>query len=142
MINPKTFRAALKTLLEAALPAAKIFAYPPGKQADRRFSTLWLDAVQNVAMEDQSIAGDESAVYQITGRGFTATAGPADSDWANGEDGAYTLISTLASTLEGNTEVGGANHTRVTDWSLSPSQDDNGNVFFDLEFTITAWYWS
>ncbi len=132
-MNPSTFRTNLKTLLDAntnySTLGAKVHKYPPGKQAGM-VPTVFMHEVRRVAQEDQSLLGDQQAVYEITGGAYAPSAGAADAQWTTADTNAYTLIEGLINELVADNTVGTVcAHARVADWTMTPSTTEDGRVF-------------
>lgn len=143
-MNPSTFRSNLKTLLDArgALTtlSAQVFRYPPGAQS-RLVPTLFVGPIANTSQEDGTLLPSSTLdrTYTISGGGYAPGSGATDAKWGTAESNAWTLISELTDQcLEDETINSACTQARLTNWSLTPSQDDDGRVYMDIDWTITA----
>lgn len=137
-MTPDTFRQNLATLLRArgALSSVDVFEYPPGAQAKRKTTVFLTDENGSVDRMAYTNTADEQ-VWTIDGSIYAMSGGPADSQWRTAEAAARTVFNELRDQLQATPTVNGAcANARLISWSGSPSQDDQGTVFFDISFTI------
>lgn len=141
-MNVSTFRTNLRTnfLARSGVSAigAKFFRYPPGKSATN-VPTLFLTNVASVAQTHFTLDGGTERVWQIEGAGYAPATGITDTQWANAEGNARTLIDELTDQLSEDVEQGIAGiHAHVSDWNMTPTHDeDTARDYFSIEFTIT-----
>jgi hypothetical protein len=142
-MNVSTFRTTLRTnyLARAAVSnlGAKFFRYPPGKSATN-VPTLFLTNVASVAQVHHTLGGGTERVWLVEGAGYAPATGITDTQWANAEGNARTLIGELTDELSEDPEqsIPGI-HAHVSDWSMTPTHDEDTNRdYFSIQFSITV----
>lgn len=140
-MNISTFRTNLRTnfIARSGVTAigGKFFKYPPGKSATN-VPTLFLTNVASVSQVHATLGGGTERVWQVEGAGYAPATGITDTQWANAEGNARTLIDELTAELSEDVEqsIPGI-HAHVAEWSMTPTHDEDTNRdYFSIEFTI------
>lgn len=142
-MNISAVRQALATALRlrAAWASAEVFEYPAGVSA-KKAQRLELTTV-NATNEDLGYRGDDDATIVLNGLITCLSAGATEVQWRTAEDAAIDLLFDLREYLRTreaafgtSTVAGTANAVKLTTWNGAASQDDQGTVFYRLDFAL------